>query len=228
MFRNSQREKRGKTKTEIEVQKKILLLRCLTERILVNAHLTDSHFKYRIKMETFELYNFFKEMAQPEHIKIIVTAVFVLVIYPIFRLVAYKLVNKAAKLNLYAESRTRMIKKTLNALIIFIIITILISLWGVETKNIIVALSSVFAVIGVAFFAQWSILSNITAGIVVYFSLNLKIGDRIKILDKDYPIEGTISDIKAFYVFLETDRGENIIYPNSLILQKGISVIKKG
>jgi len=161
-------------------------------------------------------------------IKIIITAVVVFVIYPIVRLVTYKLVINVAKLNLYAKSRTCMIKKTLNGLIIFIVITILIGIWGVDTKNLLVAMSSVFAVIGVAFFAQWSILSNVTAGIVVYFSLSLKIGDKIRILDKDFPIEATIIDIKTFYVHLKTDGGEKIIYPNSLILQKGIAVCKKG
>jgi len=160
-------------------------------------------------------------------IQIIITAVVVFVIYPIVRFVTYKLVSNAAKLNLYAESRTHIIKKTLNGLIIFVVITILIGIWGVDTKNLLVAMSSVFAVIGVAFFAQWSILSNVTAGIVVYFSLSIKIGDKIKILDKDFPIEATIIDIKTFYVHLETDEGEKIIYPNSLILQKGISVCKK-
>jgi small-conductance mechanosensitive channel len=177
-------------------------------------------------MKIFEPNHFFTVM-EHEIAKIIITAVFVFIIYPVVRFVAYKLVNNVAKLNLYADSRLQMIKKTLNLLIIFVLATIVVGIWGVETKNIIVALSSVFAVIGIAFFAQWSILSNVTAGIVVYFSLNLKIGDKIKIFDKDFPIEGTIIDIKAFYVFLETDDGEKIIYPNSLILQKGISVCKQ-
>jgi small-conductance mechanosensitive channel len=161
-------------------------------------------------------------------IKIIITAVVVFVIYPVVRYVTYKLVSNFAKLNLYAGERTHIIKKTLNGLIIFVVITILIGIWGVDTKNLLLALSSVFAVIGVAFFAQWSIISNVTAGIVVYFSLNLKLGDRIKILDKDFPMEVTIIDVKTFYVHLETDEGERIIYPNSLILQKGIAVCKKG
>jgi small-conductance mechanosensitive channel len=174
-----------------------------------------------------EFYNIFKEMEQSEIIKIVITVVFVFIIYPAVRFVAYKLVNNAARLNLYAESRIRMIKKTLSTLILFTLITILISIWGVEAKNIIVSLTSMFAVIGIAFFAQWSILSNITAGIVVYFSLNLKIGDRIKIVDKDFPLDSTIIDIKAFYILLETDSGERIIYPNSLILQKGTSVYNK-
>ena len=163
-------------------------------------------------------------MEQQTIIKIIITAVFVFVIYPVIRLVTYKLVNNVA---IFGEGRVKMIKRALNTLIILVLTTVLITVWGVQTKNIIVALSSVFAVIGVALFAQWSILSNVTAGIVVYFSLNLKIGDKIKILDKEAPLEATIIDLKTFYVFLETDEGEKIIYPNSLILQKGIAVSKK-
>ena len=174
-----------------------------------------------------KIINFILHFMELQIIKIIITAAVIFVIYPIVRFLTFKLVNNVAKLNLYAETRAHMIKKTINGLIVFIVITILIGIWGVDTKNLLVAMSSVFAVIGVAFFAQWSILSNITAGIVVYFSLNLKIGDRIKILDKDFPTIVTIIDIKTFYVHLETDEGEKIIYPNSLILQKGIAVCKK-
>ena len=80
---------------------------------------------------------------------------------------------------------------------------------------------------GVASFAQWSILSNITAGIIIFFSYPFKIGDKIKIHDKDFPIEGEIDDIKAFYIVLRTIDGEMITYPNNLLMQKGISVVTK-
>lgn len=166
-------------------------------------------------------------MEHTELVKLIISAVVVFVIYPIVRYVARKIVNNVAKFNLYDANRTRMIKKTLNVMIFTFLAIILISLWGVDTKNLLLALSSVFAVIGVAFFAQWSILSNITAGIVIYFSLPLKIGDRIKILDKDFPAELILIDIKTFYLSLETEEGERIVYPNSLFLQKGIAIEKK-
>ncbi|MDR1679621.1 MAG: mechanosensitive ion channel family protein [Prevotellaceae bacterium] len=161
-----------------------------------------------------------------ELIKIIISTVFVIVVYPVARFVAKKLIENVAKFNSYDEGRTKMIGKTINVLIVFVIATILISIWGVDTKNLLLALSSVFAVIGVALFAQWSILSNVTAGIVIYFTLQLKIGDRIKIYDKDFPIEATLIDIRTFYVYLKTDEGERITYPNNLILQKGISINK--
>jgi len=159
-------------------------------------------------------------------IKIIVSVFFLVIVYPIARLIVYKLIDNVANLNLYDTGRSKMIKKIINVLIIFFIVMILISIWGVDTKNLLLALSSVFAIIGVAFFAQWSILSNITAGIVIFFSLQFRIGDKIKIHDKDFPIEATLKDIKTFYLYLETDKGEKITYPNNLILQKGISVVE--
>lgn len=159
-------------------------------------------------------------------IKIIVSTAFVIIVYPATRFLINKLIDKVTKLNLYDARRSKMIKKIFNVLNIFFIATILISIWGVDTSNLLVALSSVFAVIGVALFAQWSILSNITAGIVIFFSWHVKIGDKIKIHDKDFPIEATIKDIRAFYVYLETDDGEKITYPNNMILQKGISLCR--
>ena len=74
-------------------------------------------------------------------------------------------------------------------------------------------------------FAQWSILSNITSGIILFFFFPFKIGDVIKIHDKDFPIQAEIEDINAFHVNLKTIDGERITYPNNLLLQKGISII---
>jgi small-conductance mechanosensitive channel len=106
------------------------------------------------------------------------------------------------------------------------VIISLILIWGVQTQDIIIALSSITTVVGVAMFAQWSILSNITSGIILFFSFPFKIGDIIKIHDKDFPIQAEIVDIGAFHVFLKTNDDENIIYPNNLLLQKGISILK--
>ena len=159
-----------------------------------------------------------------EVVKIIISAIFIIIVYPSTRFILNKLVDNVAKFNLYSNIRSEMIKKTFNVLIILTLITILVSIWGVDPKNILIALSSVFAIIGIALFAQWSILSNITAGIVIFFSLQIRIGDRIKIHDKDFPIEATVKDIRTFYIYLETDNGEKITYPNNLILQKGVSV----
>ena len=116
--------------------------------------------------------------------------------------------------------------KYINILIILIAIFLMSFAWGVGLSELALIFSSTFAVIGVALFAIWSILSNITSGIIMFFSFPYKIGDTIKIHDKDLPIEAEIEDIKAFHLHLRTSEGELITYPNNLILQKAVSLIE--
>ena len=104
---------------------------------------------------------------------------------------------------------------------------ILVIIWGVDPRNIFVALSSIFAIIGIAFFAQWSFLSNITAGLLLFFTTPFHIGDYVRIHDKDVPLEAEVIDILTFHIHFRTISGEIVVYPNSLLLQKGISIIKK-
>ena len=46
-------------------------------------------------------------------------------------------------------------------------------------------------------------------------------------MDKDYPIEAKIIDIKSFYTLLKTEEGEQISLPNNLLLQKGIVIVSE-
>lgn len=156
-----------------------------------------------------------------------ILTIIVLIVFLILKSVIAKIVKKYAKLNESLEHRTNLIIKYINILLGVLAILSIVIIWGVKRDQILLFISSVFAVVGVASFAQWSILSNITAGIVLFFSYPFKIGDIIKIHDKDFPIEAEIEDIKAFYILLKTIDGETITYPNNLLMQKGISVIKK-
>lgn len=143
----------------------------------------------------------------------------------LLRIISSKLVRRYAKLNQKLEHRTNLVIKYIHLFINIIAAIAVIIIWGVQTNDIFIALSSVTTVVGVAMFAQWSILSNITSGVILFFSFPFKIGDVIKIHDKDFPIEAQIEDIGAFHVYLKTTEGEKIIYPNTLLLQKGISIV---
>lgn len=124
-------------------------------------------------------------------------------------------------------TRIRLMFKYINILILIIAAFLLSLAWGMGLAEIALVFSSVFAVLGVASFAIWSILSNITSGVILFFSFPYKIGDKIKIHDKDLPIEAIIEDIKAFHLHLRTLDGELITYPNNLVLQKPVSLIQK-
>ena len=155
----------------------------------------------------------------------IISSVITLVIATILRAVLITLIRKYGHLYSGFERHTAHIIRICTIFVNLATIIGLIVIWGVDTRNLVVALSSVFAVIGVALFAQWSILSNITAGIIIFFTTPFRIGDHIRLLDKDMPLEAKVEDIFTFYTHLRTRDGGLHIFPNSLLLQKAISVI---
>ncbi|HET7361764.1 MAG TPA: mechanosensitive ion channel domain-containing protein [Salinimicrobium sp.] len=145
----------------------------------------------------------------------------------IFQFILKKTAQRVGRKSDIQITRTRLMFKYINILIVLIASFLLALAWGVGIKDLSLIFSSVFAVIGVALFAIWSILSNITAGIILFFSFPYKIGDKVEIHDKDFPIKAVIEDIKAFHLHLRTLEGELITYPNNLILQKAVSLIEK-
>lgn len=152
----------------------------------------------------------------------------VVLILIISRILSTKLVRKFAKSTHIIENRTNLVIKYFHLLINILAVIALIIIWGVSSKEIIASITSVATVIGVAgvvMIAQWSILSNITSGVILFFSFPFKIGDMIQILDKDFPVIGEIEDIGAFHVTLKNKEGETVIYPNNLFFQKGVSIL---
>lgn len=148
-----------------------------------------------------------------------------LVIFILLNVVIKNLTHRYAKAAHLSEVRTNLISKYIDYIIILLFFVGTIAIWGVESKEIFNFLGATLTVIGVAFFAQWSILSNITSGIIMFFTFPFRIGHTIRIHDKDFPVEGQIEDIKAFHTILRTKEGEIITYPNSLLLQKGVSIV---
>lgn len=155
----------------------------------------------------------------------IISTLVVLISAAIIRLVSNSLIRRYAKHASINEHRALLVIKYINFLLSTLVLVAIFLIWGVQTNQIYLAITSVLTIIGVAFFAQWSILSNITAGIILFFSFPFKIGDTIRIHDKDFPFDAEIEDIKAFHTILKTVDGEIVTYPNNLLLQKGVSII---
>lgn len=127
-----------------------------------------------------------------------------------------------------APARIRYLTKTGNiALFIGFVVTACLIL-GLGYSEVSLFLSSVFAVIGVAMFAQWSILSNITASMVIFYGFPYRVGDSIKICDSDFDLSGTVEEISLFHVLIRTGQGNLITYPNNLILQKPVFKLDRG
>lgn len=125
----------------------------------------------------------------------------------------------AIKFN-YHSSRVKILTKIVSLLIYIIAFSILVMIWGIEQSKLLIFVSSSLTILAIAFVAQWSIISNITAAIVIYFNHPVRIGDMITVLDKDYSIEGKVSDIGIFFIILKTKEGEEITMPNNVFIQK--------
>ncbi|WP_435622789.1 mechanosensitive ion channel domain-containing protein [Flagellimonas sp.] len=97
--------------------------------------------------------------------------------------------------------------------------------WGVDLQEFSVFISSFLAIVGIGFVAQWSLLSNLTASVILFFSHPLRLGDRIQVQDKDFDWTGEVEDISAFYLFMRTDDGRRISIPTNLVIQKGIEIL---
>ena len=157
----------------------------------------------------------------------IILSAIAIVLLPIIKVIVKKLVTKYGRFIQINEIRIGQVRRVLSIMLNIIFIFSLAMIWGVEPKNLLLSLSSVLAFIGVALFAQWSVLSNVTAGLIMFFTAPFRIGDRINIIDKDMPITATIESIHTFYTHIRTDENELIVIPNNLFLQKIISIKKE-
>tara|TARA_R110001592_G_scaffold24627_2_gene94658 strand:- start:1593 stop:2096 length:504 start_codon:yes stop_codon:yes gene_type:complete len=152
----------------------------------------------------------------------IIESLIVFILAFILRLLITKSLGKIQLKFGFQKARILLTNKVISILIYITLIVITAFIWGVDEKQLLIYISSFLTILGIAFFAQWSILSNITAGIILFVNYPVKIGDRITILEKDYNVGGEIKDIGAFFITLKTAKNEFITVPNSIILQKNI------
>jgi small-conductance mechanosensitive channel len=160
-----------------------------------------------------------------EKIQIIETLV-LLVIYVVAFYLTTSFINNTLKKTQVQRPRRKMIIKAINIFTTIGVLILLAGVWGLKQHEIAVFASTILTALGIAFFAQWSLLSNITSSIILFFNHPLKLGDTIKVLDKDYPFEGEVTELTYFFIHLKTSKGEIITVPNSIILQKSIAVIE--
>ena len=158
----------------------------------------------------------------------ILGTVFSILVLLIIRFAVVGTIRRIGRKSDISSSRTKLIVKYISLGITAIALVAITLIWGVNFRELGLIFSSIFAVIGVALFAQWSILSNVTAGIILFLAFPFKIGDRIRILDKELETEEefTIEDIKLYYIYLRNSEGHLITYPNNLMMQKAVTLLR--
>lgn len=157
------------------------------------------------------------------NIKIIETVI-AIVVYIILRIIANKSIDKTVSNKYILKTRGKIIKKAVNLILLLTVLIFILVVWGVDQTELFVFFGSFLAVLGIALFAQWSILSNITAGIIIFFNHSVKLDDTITVIDKDYEVQGRVSDIGLFFVILKTQEGDQVSIPSNVFIQKMIKL----
>jgi len=138
-----------------------------------------------------------------------------------------QLINKTSIRKVVHKSRAQLIRRAINLALLFICFIVIMTIWGIKQSELAVFVGSILTIVGVAFFAQWSLLSNITSSIIIFFGHSVKTGDDICIMEtKDYDIRGTILNIDLFFIRIKlTDSEDEITMPNNVFILKTVRKI---
>lgn len=137
-------------------------------------------------------------------------------------LLAKRSAKKTHEKNGIRASRFFAISKILRLASFGVALAGLILIWGLSFKNVWITVSSALAVVAIAFFAIWSLVGNILAGIILFFTSPFRIEDEIEIMPDE--IKGEVLAINTFFTVLRDEELNYINIPNSLFFQKYISV----
>lgn len=135
------------------------------------------------------------------------------------RLALPKIEQKVDQSNLKAEATVRAYH-TVRLVMGIITIAIVLLVWGIDFSGLLVLSTSLITLTGVALFASWSLLSNITSYFILLFQNSFRRGNFIRIIDVDNYIEGYIAEVNPFNTKLITEDREIVVYPNNLILTR--------
>lgn len=90
--------------------------------------------------------------------------------------------------------------------------------WGFDQEKLWVFVTGFLGLVAIGFFAVWSLLSNIIAGLFLFLSDPFKINDEIELPEVE--LGGKVRDIRPLFVMLEEDGGHVTFVPNNVFFQK--------
>lgn len=156
----------------------------------------------------------------------IIQSVGILLILLLIRYLVVRLVIKRFLKANFDITRKQIVIKLVNIFFFVILAFFLAAIWGLSGAEVFTYVTSALTILGVAFFAQWSLLSNITSGLILFFNHPLKIGDFVEIIDKDFPMEGRVENITLFFLHLRNKDDQVYTLSNTVVVQKTMRILK--
>lgn len=152
----------------------------------------------------------------------------VLVVFITLKFILKYLVKITILKSVIKRHEKKEIHKIINLLVFVVLFTFIVSIWSVKQDNVLVFASTLLTVFGVALFAEMSILSNITAYLILFFQHAVKIGDKICVNSEGIEIIGKVKEMTYFFIFIEKEMDQSVCsIPNALLLKSSFSVFEE-
>ena len=90
----------------------------------------------------------------------VIETVLVIVFMIVVRLLSKSQISRALRKFTFSYQRRKVAVKLINFFVVLIGLILIAAIWGIEQKELFLFLSSAVTVMGIAFFAQWSLLSK--------------------------------------------------------------------
>lgn len=162
----------------------------------------------------------------PITVQLLLSVTVVVLYFIISRRVMPLLYQVIAHSKLKAEMNKRA-AAVFHILLVLLLVVVLSIIWGIDIRGLLVLASSMIAVVGVALFAAWSLLSNITAFFILLGQKAFAEGMEVRVVDGGNYLEGRIVEINLFSTVLRTKDNEQVVYPNNLLISRPVIVFPK-
>lgn len=154
----------------------------------------------------------------PALIPLVLALVAISLVFGLFRRLRQRLTGKRPQ----HEREIRLVTRLLSNLVAVIIVLVLLEVLNVPLGNVWTAVSTVIALVAIGFFAVWSILSHLTAAVVLMLQRPFRPGDMLQFGDEEY--RGKVIQTGAFFTRVEDADGGHSQIPNNLLFQKRFRV----
>lgn len=119
----------------------------------------------------------------------------------------------------------RIVSNLILGIATFIILMGFLEAVNVPLGNVWTAISTLLALVAIGFFAVWSILSHMTAAVVLFLQRPFRIGDYLQFADEAY--SGKVVRTGLFFTQLEDADGGRSQIPNNLLFQRRFRVTEE-
>ena len=148
-------------------------------------------------------------------------------VFALYFIISRRVMPKLYQVIAHSKLKAEMNKRAavvFHILLVLLLIVVLSIVWGVDIRGLLVLASSMIAVVGVALFAAWSLLSNITAFFILLGPKAFAEGMEVRVIDGANYLEGRIVEINLFSTVLRTKDNEQVVYPNNLLISRPVVV----